>query len=845
MQLAGIDAQPLAPHVLGYRLVGWKILDLAVNITHRVRLFRVWGRNCSNRRHSSGLWACYGRAYTDRIIRVPSERLAVTAASIAASGRGRASWFWTLSVGAVLACASPTADSARRDFYFEPLAVERGLLQNTVTAMIQDRDGYVWIGTQGGLHRYDGQGVRLFRHLSDDPGSLPDSFVTALAEGREGELWVGTNTGHLARLDLATGTALRMPSTAFAHDERHQYVRALRHHDGAVWVASHAGVERFDDGSDVGSAVLELAPGETARDIVFDADGDGWVATTAGLYRLPGGGEPQRVAGAPGGASLLVSADGTVWLGGDALYRLDADGRHELVYRHRDRLGREPGLALRAMVEDRRGRLWLSFPGNGLVRLDPGSGQTRHVEEVPGIPASLPEDVINALLIDRSGLLWAGGQIRGTSVADPDGARFHYLADLDTQRTWVYGNSARVLLQAAPEQVWVGTDSDGLKRVTLDTGEFEDFSAPIVSQLDPPYDQQALRVLGLVPDGDEHLWVSAHQGLFHLDVPERSARRVELAFDGAGGGMPALRRADPAADGGLWIGTSTAGLLHFDPESDRVRQFRHDPTDPYSLSDDLVHCVLELDDGRVWVCTNAGLNLLEPGSGHVMRLANEPGDPASLSGDRVRALLQARDGTLWVGTHSGLNRLYQRDDGSPGFERFVRIDGDDERGFTVFNLVEDEDGVLWLGTNEGILSFDPQTRRFRQFDMRDGLQDLEFNGGAQLLLDDGRVMLGGIRGLNLFDPTGLQDSDYLPEVRLLGARFGSAAENVVGLVPPDRLELPLQARMLRLQFGALDFASPGAVRYRYRLEGFDDDWIETSGRPRPPTPTCAVATTAS
>ena len=195
----------------------------------------------------------------------------------------------------------------------------------------------------------------------------------------------------------------------------------------------------------------------------------------------------------------------------------------------------------------------------------------------------------------------------------------------------------------------------------------------------------------------------------------------------------------------------------------------------------------------------------------------------------VRALLETRDGSLWVGTHSGLNRV-REDQGRIGFERIASVEHLDGRQLTVFGLLESADGMLWISSNDGILRYDPVARSFRSYALRDGLQDLEFNGGAQVELADGRLAFGGIRGFNLFDPTRMRDSEFEPDVMLLGLRIGAEGQGGMGLRMPADIRIHQQARTLRLHFGALDFAAPGRLRYRYRLDGFDDGWIEAGVR---------------
>ena len=190
------------------------------------------------------------------------------------------------------------AQAATRDFYFRRVASDRGLAQNSVTALAQDPQGFVWVGTQGGLHRYDGQRYRLFRHDPGNPASLPDSFITALAvEGRDA-LWVGTYSEYLARIDLGSGAIRRYPAPATGAGQA-QRVMAVLASRGAVWVGTAGGLARLDPKTGRTAPILRLDPAQSlavpVQALQADRDGAIWYATAAGLYRIGPRGGVERI----------------------------------------------------------------------------------------------------------------------------------------------------------------------------------------------------------------------------------------------------------------------------------------------------------------------------------------------------------------------------------------------------------------------------------------------------------------------------------------------------------------------------------------------------------------------
>ena len=197
----------------------------------------------------------------------------------------------------------------------------------------------------------------------------------------------------------------------------------------------------------------------------------------------------------------------------------------------------------------------------------------------------------------------------------------------------------------------------------------------------------------------------------------------------------------------------------------------------------------------------------------------------------MRALHQGADGSLWVGGHSGLSRVVEQADGRVSFAHPLLEPLRARAVPVVFSIAEGASDELWLGTDIGMLRFDPGGQRVRSYGLADGLQDMEFNGGAVAKLGDGRLAFGGVRGLNLFAPARMADASFIPAVRLLSARIGADAPGDAGaLWQPTPLEVPDKAKILRLRVGALDFAPAADLRYRYRLDGFDKGWIDNGSQ---------------
>jgi diguanylate cyclase (GGDEF)-like protein/PAS domain S-box-containing protein len=716
----------------------------------------------------------------------------------------------TASVPVILLCIAfhGAAGATTREFYFERLGSERGLAQGSVGAIVQDPQGFVWVGTQGGLHRYDGQRYRIFRHEPRDPGSLPDSVITALGVGADPTLWVGTYSQYLAALDLRTGAIRRFAAPAVGgRGARH--VQALLAHEGTVWVGTGAGLDRVDARSGARRRILSFGHvgGPSPQQLLRDRAGRIWYATRDGLFRIEGGRALRVDAGAA--TSLLEDRAGRLWIGGDAgLDRLDG-GLRRPAWRPGPAGG---GAQVRSVVQAPDGHLWLAVARDGLRRFDPRTGLASAIREAPSLPGTLPENTVDELMIDRGGVLWVGGALRGASVTDPRGSRFVFLLPPPAGRAQSANESVRAV-HGTPGTLWIGTDGGRLWRHELASGDFEDLTPRL----------PAGRVVGFADAGGGRLWLGTTTGLVELDTATRTMRPVELGRFSS----TSLRSLGRDRTGALWLGTNGQGVLHHDPGTGRTRQYRGDPSGP-APSQSHMHAVLVDRRGRVWLGTGDGLELLDPATGNLQQFRQRPGRADSLPSNLVRSLLEDASGTIWVGTQAGLSRVVET--GGKGstlrFEQPLDTAMPGRRSPIVFSLQEAPGGLLWAGTDAGLLRFQPSTGRARAFDVGDGLQDLEFNGGASGRLADGRVAFGGVRGLNLVDPTRADPDAVVAPVRLLSARIGSDDAPEAMLWPGAVLAIPAGVDLLRVRVGALDFSPAARPAYRYRIAGVDEGWVE-------------------
>ncbi len=688
------------------------------------------------------------------------------------------------------------------------------LVHNTVQALAVDSTGALWVGTVGGLDRYD----RDRGHFVHYP-EIAES-VTVVYEDRERTLWVGTAGSGLFRYDRQSDrfTPFEGADEPAGKGEPRPYsgdniLTIYQDRDGTMWVGTeYGGLWRVYDGAGGASALDDRRgrpyslPYDRVTAIVQDRAGMLWVGTGAahepdvgGLAVLdPATGrftpylqglEHRHI------TAILEDRVGTLWVGTEVgLAILDRASGQFTVYRHDlldpYSLGDDHVYAL---YEDRTGILWIATDGgvSRYVREKNRFFLYRHNSQDPN---SLGAPRVGAVLLDRDGFLWVGLHAGGLDRIGPTGVVTHYRHDPDDPHSLSHDH-VTALLQDRSGAIWVGT-SAGLDRLApRDEGGPHPYFTHSVHDPAAPHSLGPGAVKVIYQDRSGALWIGTEEPgtLSRLDTgrgaaPLRPSFTVYRYDPSQPDGFPntyGIRAILEDRNGILWLGTYN-GLVCFDPHSGVFRQYRHDPADPHSLSDDFVWSLYESPDGTLWVGTQRGLNRLVPGVGE--------GEPRPYF------------------------TVYTIEDGLP-------TDG-------IAAILGDETGTLWLATMGGGLSrFDPYTATFRNYDTSDGLQSMHFIPGAAYRGPDGELFFGGSDGLNRFDPAVIHDNPYPPPVVLTAFReFDRVVDFGRDLTDIRQIKLSYRENFFSFEFAALDYADPARNQYAYILEGFDPDWVSCGTR---------------
>ena len=737
----------------------------------------------------------------------------------------------------LLLCAAG-AQAYERDFYFQQLDSDSGLAQNSVEVIAQDSHGYIWLATEGGLHRFDGYSLRRFQHDPDRTDSLPDNLVTALADAGDGRLWVGSHSGGLVLFDPGHDRILPLAHQVVAPDAHVYALQALP--AGALLVSDSRGIERVASPSAQSRQIWKSPGGSDSAVAVFARCPDGSVYAANANTVLALTEDAARTLAQPAETINTLYCDhrGRLLLG-------DANGLAQ-VDRSSGALSRLPLPDVEATVpvthiaEDHAGRLWLSLAGDGLLRMDAqGKGLSVKAPEA-NLAGGLPDGTIDELFVDRSGLLWIGTDSHGAAWTNPDGAPFHTVVNLAPGADNSGGNHLRAFYEAPDGSLWLGAVGEALVHYQPATGAFENFGGVLADAVagaggpvsrgkpDSAGARFPLRVYAILPAGDGTLLIASSHGLVNFDPRTGKARLVKLpGDDGSGQTAPDVRALLRARDGDLWLGENENGILQY-RDGKLLHHYRARAGATDALASDVVVTLAQDHRGRIWAGTVDGLSVIDPSTGQVRSFHEQPRHPDSLSGHTVVSVMIARDATVWVGTLSGLDRLLWIDDAGAHFRRYGTAQGLPDG--TVYCTLEDAHGDIWFSTNLGIGRLDPRDGSVHPFQSSDGLQGDEYDAGACLVLRDGRLVFGGMRGFDVLDASSaLKVSGFRPPAVITGLRMGGHSVPVPAAGDPV-LSLPADMRSLHADFAALDYATPERNHFRYRLLGYDDNWVDIGTR---------------
>lgn len=735
---------------------------------------------------------------------------------------------------------------------FEHLTVDDGLPDSSVRAIVQDRLGFLWFGTQNGLVRYDGQELLPYAPFIESTGQYLNIGILSLLEDRDGDLWIGTFASGLWRLHSDTGQ--------FDHwgqdspDERQiggfQVDGLCQAPDGTIWAALNEGwLAAVDPMTGLvrrhrrqpGGPAHSAPPDSKLTSVLVDTAERLWVTSEGQgvAYLAPGSDswhhfrhDPDKPASVPSDIVMQVHQDdrGRIWVTtrmGLARFNEATQGFTRYVP-----VPDAPEEMLNYLVKvehDAEGRLWIGA-ADGMYGFEPDTGRFQHYDHDPEDDNTVLDGPMLSIYCDSAGIVWGGTWHAGLNKIDPGANQFRVVThDHDDPDSLDYG-VVQGIFEDSRGVLWVGTGnlSSGIGHGGLNSrlpGETKFRHHPF------PEEDAGLptTIQAICEDRRGSIWIGTDHGLWTLPRGKTMAERVPgLSAPGDPVHATMVRALAIDEHGHVWAGSYGEGVRVFEPESSRLRHYEVLAGEASQAPDRDVVGIHRDRRGRMWVLFDT----------HGLAYYDEETDSLVARFDPDRGLVSPMsagedlEGTLWVGTFAGLLRL---DHDGRVVEAVSMRDGlpNDQVG----SLLPDVNGALWMSTDRGFARYDPRTREMRSFDTRDGLPTNKVHFGYARG-NDGTIYFGGRGGLVSFDPTTFHRSEFVPPVVVTALRIadrevrpgpGSPLTRAIELT--DSITLAHDQNDITLSYAALHFARPEHNRYRYRLDGADDNWRDP-GRER-------------
>lgn len=716
-------------------------------------------------------------------------------------------------VFALLCTAGLCAQGNHPRYYFKTLDIRDGLSQNTVSTILQDRQGFLWFGTKDGLNRFDGTEFRVFQK---ENSGLENSFITVLHEDQAGNIWVGTDAG------LYVYDPLYEKFTSFDRipdDSGEAIVRTVsrieKDSQERIWISvDHQGLYCYDPATDEFRHVLH---------------NDGTVSRPVNINRFWFDGD----------TCWLCFYDDNLYYSSDGFRTLipftDAEGRspfkgdviHAQVYGpHNCRyIGSSSGLTVINQTTGKSERLldcfvrslcfrsdkelWVGTE-SGLYIYEPGKGITAHFTASDGSdPYSLSDNALYAICRDSEGGMWVGSFFGGLNYYPHQWSSFEKYYPKEGMKD--FGQRVREICPGNDGTLWIGTEDKGLFNFDPASGRIEKFAHPSIHT----------NVHALCLDGND-LWVGTFAGgLNRIDLRTRQVRHYRKGTGPNSLDANHVFSICKTTSGDLWMGT-TSGLLRYNRDTDNFERLQ-EPSDIF------VYDIVEDSDGNLWVATYAnGVFRYDVNRRQWKNFTADRKNPASLPSNKITDICEDSRKRLWIMTQGeGFCRF------DPQSESFVRYGT--EQGFpdnTVYYMVEDDQGDLWLTTNKGVVRFSPDTGEKHVFTTADGLLSNQFNYRSGYKDEQGNIYLGSINGFVVFNPATFTENSFVPplfitDLLLFNKRVSVGAEGSPlqkSIVFSDKLELAPDQNSFSLHVAALTFQAPETNRLLYKLEGFDKEW---------------------
>lgn len=720
-----------------------------------------------------------------------------------------------------------------QELRFTHINSDNGLSMSVVNTIHQDKKGFIWMGTEDGLNRYDGRIIIVFKNKPGDSLTISDNWITSIVSDDNNNLWIGTKGGGLNLYDYRKNYFKSFThADSLSNSVTSDWITTLLLDNDRIWVGTDNGLNLFDIKKQtfkyipIGNKVEE----RNILSLYKDKSGIIWIGTFNGffafnpksnkakLYKdVDAFGEP-KVKFSERVYAFLEDNENNFWIGTDAaLIKFDRKFNTFKYYKLNNELNNND--RIRAIIQDTYGWIWVSTLGAGVNIYDKKSDSFKSFKNQANNNSSISNNNIRCIIEDKAGSVWIGTNGGGANIYHRSNNQFYFFKK-ESDNPNGLRHFPMALLEDSRGNLWIGTYEGGVVKKDVETNTYQYFPREI--------NKNHYSFLSLYETTDGKIWMGSWGGgLNYFDPLTQSfsnpiiagTKETELLDNN----ILCLLQTD---DTTLWAGT-LKGLNKINLNDLKIKKY----TTFEGLSSNAVFCLYyDKATNKLWIgLNNGGINCLNLSDNSIKQFKKQKNNSSnSISNNTVTCIYDDGVGNLWIGTRGGLNKFDKK---TEKFEHYFEKDGLPNE--YIYGILGDKNGNLWISTNNGLSKFNPNLKEnaFRNYFEIDGIQANEFNQGAFHKGKSGKLYFGGVNGYNAFYPEEIKNNTHVPPI-VITSFVKAGKEAVLDTIISEKkyLELSYKDYFFEFEFVALDFVSPSKNMYSYKLEGFDLDWSQPSTR---------------
>ena len=704
----------------------------------------------------------------------------------------------------------------RESFNFKNITIEDGLSQSTVETIYQDSKGYIWIGTNDGLDRYNGYEFKHYKHDKYDKNSIANNYIVDIIEDKNGYIWVST-IGGLSRINPDKDEIKNYYSKEDSGNLSNSNLwQILCTKDNRLIASTIDGLNVYDKNKDKFTRIL-YKEGELPSQYIYsleeDINGHIWVGTDNGLVELDKDLNIVKsyhdTIGDSDVYNVYDDSKGNIWVCtlDNGLFKINLDDKSVENYKNNNSKISIPSNNVRDIISDSEGKLWIATD-KGLCTFDYEREEFITYNKKLYQSNSLIDDEIFCLLKDSSGLIWIG-TYSGISRFNPNSNFTHFKLDPYEDNS-ISGNVIHGIYEDDDKTLWIGTNESG---VNIINGES-------IKHLNKENNNIVSDLIEDITGFKNYIFIGTNEGLSVLVKNDKTAKNYTITNYTTKDGLPSnkIRSLFIDSKGYLWIGTNK-GLAILDTNNNKIIDITY-ILDEMGVSDKFIRAVYEDSKGNYYIgCfLEGGLIKINPNTKEYKIYKNIENDDSSISNNSIRYINEDLYGNILVGTSHGINILNLSTD---KFNHYTEKDGLINN--TIYGILVDKNNGIWMSTNAGISKLSTEDATFKNFTITDGLQSNEFNGRACFKSKDGNMYFGGINGFNVFNSQDIELSTFEPKVI-----FDNFEINGTNKKDISNIKFKSNENNIKINFFTNDYKNTKTTQYYYKLEGLENEWNMTN-----------------